>query len=79
MLIMNFDVLRLDLIDHLCSSQWTGGPDYAYHALRERTILQVDALLPVIRLHVRGTPCRCPGPLGVHELGATGCMKTPVS
>lgn len=73
---MNFDVLRIDLIDQLCTSQWIGGPDAAYCALRERTILQVDAILPVIKLHEAGTACRCAGPVGVHEVGSTGCRRS---
>lgn len=75
--IMNFDVLRLDLIEQLCTShQWIGGPDSAYYALRERTILQVDAILPVIRLHEAGTACRCAGPVGIHATGSTGCLRS---
>lgn len=69
---MNFDALRLDMIDQLCIAQWTGGPDAAYYALRERSILQVDA---VIRLHGKGSACRCPGPMGVHEAGQGECLR----
>ncbi len=73
---VNLNALRIDLIDKLVNAQWTGGPDVAYAALRERSILQVDAILQVIRWHLEGTPCRCSvGTEIPHEAGAS-CRRS---
>jgi hypothetical protein len=57
---VNLELLRQDAIDLLTSRQWTGGPDAQYYALRERTTLQVDVVMEVVRLHVEGVSCACP-------------------
>jgi hypothetical protein len=62
------ELLRQDLVNRLCSVQWTGGGDSAYHSLREHMHLIVHALMPVIEWTDAGTICRCPfGPAQPHE------------